>query len=75
MDLPQGFTDLLTDKGLWGLALFALGTVVVVLDRRIAAIQEKRLEEAREGYAALRENTTALNALSNAFSQAPRMRR
>lgn len=72
--MPQGFIDLLTDNGLWGLAVFALAVVVIVLDRRIAAIQERRLQEAREGYAALRENTTALNALSNAFSQARRRR-
>lgn len=74
MDLPQGFQDILIGLGFPGLMLFVAGAVIVVLDRRNSAIQDKRLEEAREGFAALKENTTALNALANAVSQSPRRR-
>lgn len=70
--IPQGFYDILISMGLPGLLLFVAGAVIYILDRRNSAIQEKRLEEAREGYIALRENTTALNALSNAISQTRR---
>lgn len=73
-EIPQGFIEVLTTLGLPGVIIFALGFVVYVLDRRNADIQEKRLSEARDGFSALKENTTALNALSSAISQTPRRR-
>jgi hypothetical protein len=72
--IPQGFYDVLISQGLSGVIIAASWALIWVLDRRNAALQESRLDISRESLVALKENTTALNALSSAISQTPRRR-
>ena len=64
-ELLKSAGETLLALGLPGIAIAGLGYAVYNLFRLYTEVQEKRINEAREGVKALETNTSALDSLSD----------